>query len=78
MITAQQGREAVSIAAERARASRTASIARLEGWTLVGMALGVALMLQPWWPGGMRAGFFVTLGSTLAQIVLGHMAERER
>ena len=53
-------------------------IASLERWTLVGMALGVALMLQPWWSGGMRAGFFVTLGFTIAQIVLGHMAERGR
>lgn len=61
-----------------ARGSRPSALARLERWTLVGMALGVALMLQPWWSGGMRAGFFVTLGFTLAQIVLGHMAERER
>jgi hypothetical protein len=78
VITADQGREAVDMAAERARASRAGTVVRLERWTLVGMALGVALMLQPWWPGGMRAGFFVTLGSTLAQIVLGHMAGRER
>ena len=41
------------------------------------MALGVALMLQPWWPGGMRVGFFVTLAGTLAQIVLGHMTESD-
>lgn len=68
----------MSAAGERARAPGAGIIARLERLTLVGMALGVALMLQPWWPGGMRAGFFVTLGSTLAQIVLGHMAERER
>ena len=54
------------------------SVTSLERSTLVVMALGVALMLQPWWPGGMRVGFFVTLAGTLAQIVLGHMAERAR
>ncbi len=58
--------------------TRGGRLPQLERLTLVGMALGVALMLQPWWPGGMRAGFFVTLCFTLAQIVLGHMAERER
>lgn len=42
------------------------------------MAFGVSLMLQPWWPGGMRAGFFVVLASTLAQIVLGHLVEDDR
>ena len=68
----------MSAAPEQARTPRPGAVARLERWTLVGMALGVALMLQPWWPGGMRAGFFVTLGFTLAQIVLGHLAERER
>ncbi|MCY2960536.1 MAG: hypothetical protein NTY35_10265 [Planctomycetota bacterium] len=56
---------------------RGGTVVRLERLTLVGMAIGAALMLQPWWPGGMRAGFFVTLGSTLAQIVLGHMAESD-
>jgi hypothetical protein len=58
-----------------ARSKRAARIARLERSTLAGMALGVALMLQPWVPGGMRVGFFVTLASTVAQIVLGHMTE---
>jgi hypothetical protein len=43
---------------------------------LIGMALGVALMLQPWWSGGLRAGFFVTALCTLLQIVLSHVAER--
>lgn len=40
------------------------------------MAIGVALMLQPGWQGGMGVGFFVTLASTVAQIVLGRLAER--
>ena len=50
--------------------------ARLEGLSLQGMALGVAVMLQPWWAGGMRAGFFVAAASTLAQIVVGHLPRR--
>jgi len=40
--------------------------------TLLGMALGVAVMLQPWWAGGMRLGFFVAAACTIAQIVLAH------
>jgi hypothetical protein len=47
-----------------------------ERWALVGMAAGVGLMVQPWWDGGMRAGFFATLGCTVAQIVLGHLVRR--
>jgi hypothetical protein len=47
--------------------------ARGERLALLGLALGVALMLQPWWAGGMRVGFFVTLVSTVAQIVLSHL-----
>ena len=50
--------------------------ARLERATLVGMALGVALMIQPWWSAGMRVGFFVTALSTLAQIALSHVPEQ--
>ena len=46
---------------------------RLESFALVGMAIGVAAMLQPWWNGGMRAGFFVTLACTIGQIVLSHL-----
>lgn len=66
MITAKPtAREAVS--------ART-----LERATLVVMATGVALMLQPWWPDGMRVGFFVTLAGTLAQIIMGHVAGRAR
>jgi hypothetical protein len=48
---------------------------RLERAALLVMAAGVALMLQPAWPGGMRAGFFVVLAGTVAQIVLSKLAE---
>lgn len=46
--------------------------ARIESLALAGMAFGVATMLQPWWAGGMRAGFFLTLGCTLLQIAAAH------
>jgi hypothetical protein len=42
------------------------------------MALGVALMIQPWWSGGMRCGFFVTLAFTIAQSVLARGLESQR
>ena len=47
---------------------------RLDFLSLIGMALGVALMLQPWWDGGFRAGFFVTLAFTLVQIGASHLS----
>jgi len=37
------------------------------------MALGVLLMLQPVWTHGLRVGFFVTLVSTVLEIVTAHM-----
>lgn len=66
----------MSARASTAPGVRRSASARLERAALAGMALGVALMLQLWWEGGMRTGFFVTLGATIAQIVLGHLAER--
>ncbi len=43
------------------------------------MALGVALMLQPWWPAGLRWGFLLALLGTIAQIITGHLcADKER
>lgn len=53
-------------------AVRTSIAARLERASLLGMALGVLLLLQPWWAGGVRAGFFVTLASTVLQIAASH------
>ena len=46
--------------------------AKLEALSLLGMLIGVAVMLQPWWSGGMRCGFFVAAAGTVAQIVLSH------
>jgi hypothetical protein len=46
--------------------------ARLETSALAGMAGGVATMLQPWWAGGMRTGFFLTLACTVLQIAAAH------
>jgi hypothetical protein len=48
---------------------------RLERAALLVMAAGVALMLQAAWPGGMRAGFFVVLAGTVAQIVFAKLAQ---
>lgn len=48
-------------------------IRALDRASLIGMAVGVALMLEPWWAGGFAAGFFVTIISTIAQIVSSHL-----
>ena len=45
--------------------------------SLAGMALGVALILQPWWAGGLKVGFVVTIFSTLCQVVFSHLVPRE-
>lgn len=42
------------------------------------MALGMALVLQPWWPAGLRAGFFVTAASIVAQIIAAHLPQEPR
>ena len=46
---------------------------QLERAALGGMVLGIGLMLQPWWAGGLRAGFFATLACTLFYIVVSHL-----
>jgi hypothetical protein len=48
-------------------------IAKLDKLTLVGIALGIGVMVQPWWHAGFRVGFFLTLAFTIAQIVTSHM-----
>ncbi len=49
---------------------------KLDRLTLVAIAVGIGAMLQPWWEGGFRAGFFFTIAATLAQIVTSHVAPR--
>jgi len=53
------------------------SLRALDRLTLAGIALSIALMLQPWWHGGFRVGFFLALASTLGQIVTAHLVPRE-
>jgi len=43
---------------------------------LWGMALGVALMLQPWWKRGMAVGFAVVLASVVLQNVAARIGAR--
>ncbi len=50
--------------------------ASLDRLSLAGIALGLALLLQPFWAGGFRAGFFVVLASTVLQIVAAHLPRR--
>jgi hypothetical protein len=52
------------------------SRAWLDRATLAGIAAGVALLLQPWWPAGFRFGFLVTAAATLGQIVAAHLPEK--
>ena len=54
-----------------------AAIARAERAALGGMALGLALMLLVPVAWAFRAGFFVVLGATVAQIVLAHLSTGE-
>jgi len=45
----------------------------VHGLSLAGMALGMALVVQPWYANGLRVGFFVTLGTTVIYIVIAHI-----
>lgn len=38
-----------------------------------GIAAGVGLILQPWWPDGFKTGFLVVACSTLLHIVATHV-----
>lgn len=58
--------------------SSRAWIARLDSLLLWGIALAIAVMLQPWWLGGFRVGFFATAVCTLGQIVTSHLLPQER
>ena len=53
--------------------NRNAAFAAADRATLAGMAVGLGVMLQPWWSEGLRVGFFVTLVATLAQTVFGRL-----
>lgn len=60
------------------RAAPIPRAALAERLSLAGIALGLIAMVQPFWAGGFRAGFFVVLAATLAQIVASHVGEKER
>jgi hypothetical protein len=53
--------------------SNSELIVRADKALLCGMGLGTALMLQPYWAGGLACGFFVTLGCTVLEIVTAHL-----
>jgi len=42
------------------------------------MVVGVGLMLQPFWGGGLRYGFFATAVFTVLHIVTSHMHLEKR
>jgi hypothetical protein len=48
-------------------------IVRADRALFSGMALGTALMLEPYWAGGLKWGFFLTLGCTVLEIITGHL-----
>ena len=45
---------------------------KLDRLALSGMIVSVAVLLQPWWAGGVRAGFFGSLVFTLLHIYTSH------
>jgi hypothetical protein len=48
-------------------------IRRVHIASLAGIITGIAVMLQPWWPRGFRIGFFITLVTTIAYIIVSHV-----
>ena len=45
----------------------------LHKFNLTAMVAGLIIILQPWWHGGLRVGFFVTLIATVGYIVTSHL-----
>lgn len=54
---------------------RAMALRTLDRITIVGMISGILLLVQPWWQGGFRIGFFTTLGFTVLQIVTSHVLQ---
>ena len=61
----------------RTRSAHDRWIVFLDRLTLIGMAAGVTLILQPWWAGGLKSGFFAVLGFTIGQIIFSHLLPGE-
>ncbi len=51
---------------------------KLDRASLLGIAAGLALELQPFWDGGLRAGFLVLLAAVVLQIAASHAAAPKR
>ena len=65
-------------AAENAEESKKTNwIVTMDRVTLGGMGVSIALMLQPWWSGGFKFGFFCTIVFTIGQIVFSHLLPSE-
>lgn len=52
--------------------------AALDKLSLCAMVLGMALVLQPWWPKGFQLGFAVTGGGVVLQIIAAHTPSKDR
>jgi hypothetical protein len=50
----------------------------LDRAALAGLALGAAAMLQPWWSGGLKWGFFLALAATILHTVTSHLPGSNR
>ncbi len=48
----------------------------LDRMAQAGMVVGVGLMLQPWWQGGLGNGFFATAFFTILHILTSHLVIR--
>jgi hypothetical protein len=49
------------------------TLRRLDRLALAVLILGLVLLFQPWWHGGLRWGFFVTIAGTVAFVVTSRL-----
>ena len=63
--------------AENGEAKKSNWIVTMDRVTLGGMGVSIAFMLQPWWSGGFKFGFFCTIVFTIGQIVFSHLLPSE-
>ncbi len=69
--------ETAKTAENSEEAKKTNWIVTMDRVTLCGMGVSIALMLQPWWSGGFKFGFFCTIVFTIGQIVFSHLLPSE-
>ena len=51
---------------------RTSWLMITDSLAKIGLLVGIAIILQPWWSWGLKVGFFLTAAATVLHILTSH------